>query len=597
MKIRISVFLLFIGSVLQSVATETRTPAFPEAEGFGRYASGGRGGTVYYVTRLDDALKADGTPEEGTLRWALTTGDDTPRTVLFQVCGTIYLRDVLKLQHPNVTIAGQTAPGGGVCIAGANIYVCKPNVIIRHIRFRSGDIPTKNYPAIDVENTRQVMIDHCSFTWSMEECVTLYDADSTTMQWCIIGEGLYNSKHKKGNRSYATQWGGEHGTMCYCLISNCLNRTPRFNGVRDEAGIGEGKHNHDAQVENHFYNNVIFNWGKKNSLYGGENDTTKNHDAEGRPAGYNRVYMVNNYFRAGPATLAANMSERYFVQGSKKGDYGQWYLSGNLFETENPYNASKPAWHADTLAKVNADNLYGYARGSAYRAFNLDGAPANEANYARYVLESPAEGLPQARYDAAEAYRKVCQNAGALLPRQDEQDTRMLAEAAGSREPVFAGPTVPRNLGIIDSQEDIQFAREDYFYINDSIVMGGYPFLDAVEGDSVALDSDGDGLPDLYETETGLNPADAADGAAIGADGYSALEVYLNGVANGSIDKRRYETEEYISQQPEAPREPEGTVAVSAAEDGQRYDLQGRRISEPRAQEVYIEAGKARMRQ
>lgn len=596
MKIRISVFLLFIGSVLLSGATETRTPAFPEAEGFGRYASGGRGGTVYYVTRLDDALKTDGTPEEGTLRWALTTGDDTPRTVLFQVCGTIYLRDVLKLQHPNVTIAGQTAPGGGVCIAGANIYVCKPNVIIRHIRFRSGDIPTKNYPAIDVENTQQVMIDHCSFTWSMEECVTLYDADSTTMQWCIIGEGLYNSKHKKGSRSYATQWGGEHGTMCYCLISNCLNRTPRFNGVRDEAGIADGKHNHDAQVENHFYNNVIFNWGKKNSLYGGENDTTKNHDAEGRPAGYNRVYMVNNYFRAGPATLAANMSERYFVQGSKKGDYGQWYLSGNLFETENPYNASKPAWHADTLAKVNADNLYGYARGAAYRAFNLDGAPANEANYARYVLESPAEGLPQARYDAAEAYRMVCQSAGALLPRQDEQDTRMLAEAAGKREPVFAGPTVPRNLGIIDSQEDIQFAREDYFYINDSIVMGGYPFLDAVEGDSVALDSDGDGLPDLYETETGLNPADAADGAAIGADGYSALEVYLNGVANGSIDKRRYETEEYISQQPEAPREPEGTAAVSATEDGQRYDLQGRRISEPRAQEVYIEAGKARMR-
>lgn len=597
MKIRISILLLFIGAALHLGANGTRTLAFPEAEGFGRYASGGRGGMVYYVTRLDDALKADGTPEEGTLRWALTTGDDTPRTVLFQVCGTIYLRDVLKLQHPNVTIAGQTAPGGGVCIAGANIYVCKPNVIIRHIRFRSGDIPTKNYPAIDVENTRQVMIDHCSFTWSMEECVTLYDADSTTMQWCIIGEGLYNSKHKKGSRSYATQWGGEHGTMCYCLISNCLNRTPRFNGVRDEAGIADGKHNHDAQVENHFYNNVIFNWGKKNSLYGGENDTTKNHDAEGRPAGYNRVYMVNNYFRAGPATLAANMSERYFVQGSKKGDYGQWYLSGNLFETENPYNASKPAWHADTLAKVNADNLYGYARGSAYRAFNLDGATANEANYARYVLESPAEGLPQARYDAAGAYRMVCQSAGALLPRQDEQDTRMLAEAAGNREPVFAGPTVPRNLGIIDSQEDIQFAREDYFYINDSIVMGGYPFLDAVEGDSVALDSDGDGLPDLYETETGLNPADAADGAAIGADGYSALEVYLNGVANGSIDKRRYETEEYISQQPEAPREPEGTVAVSATEDGKRYDLQGRRISEPRAQEVYIEAGKVRMRQ
>ena len=574
---------------------DTRTLAFPEAEGFGRYASGGRGGIVYYVTRLDDALKADGTPEEGTLRWALTTGDDTPRTVLFQVCGTIYLQSVLKLQHPNVTIAGQTAPGGGICIAGANLYVCKPNVIIRHIRFRAGDIPTKNYPAIDVENTRQVIIDHCSFTWSMEECVTLYDTDSTTMQWCIIGEGLYNSKHKKGSRAYATQWGGEHGTMCHCLIANCLNRTPRFNGVRDEAGIADGKHNHDAQVINHFYNNVIFNWGKKNSLYGGENDSTKNHDAEGRQTGYNRVYMVNNYFRAGPATFAANMSERYFVQGSKAGDYGQWYVNGNMFETDNKYNAAKPAWHADTLAKVNADNLYGYTRGYAYRAFNLDGALANETTYTQYVLSAVDETFPTTLCTAEEAYRAVCTQAGATLPRQDEQDSRMLAEAAGEIDPMFVGKTVARNLGIIDSQEDIQFAREDYFYISETEVAGGYPFLDAMEGDSLAVDSDGDGLPDLYETEIGLNPEDAADGAAIGTDGYSALEVYLNGVANGSIDKQAYETEEYTSQQPDAPIE--ALPYVPHAMRGKRYDLQGRSIEHAQPQQVYIEDGKAKVQQ
>lgn len=128
-------FLLLSISLVVSAATMSATPvlAFPEALGYGAYATGGRGGVVYYVTRLDDALNSDGTPTEGTLRWALTTGDDTPRTVLFQVCGTIYLQSVLKLQHPNVTIAGQTAPGGGICISGANIYVCKPNVIIRHI--------------------------------------------------------------------------------------------------------------------------------------------------------------------------------------------------------------------------------------------------------------------------------------------------------------------------------------------------------------------------------------------------------------------------------------------------------------------------------
>ena len=613
MKQYFSFFLLGISLLAFSatLSASSSVLAFPEALGYGAYATGGRGGVVYYVTRLDDALNSDGTPAEGTLRWALTTGDDTPRTVLFQVCGTIYLQSVLKLQHPNVTIAGQTAPGGGICIAGANIYVCKPNVIIRHIRFRAGDIPTKNYPALDVENTRNVMIDHCSFTWSMEECLTLYDTDSTTVQWCIIGEGLYNSKHKKGARAYATQWGGEHGTMCYCLISNCLNRTPRFNGVRDEADLANGKRNHDAQVDNVFYNNVIFNWGKKNSLYGGENDTTKNHDADGTPLGYNRVYMLHNYFRAGPATMAANLSERYFVQGSKVGDYGQWYLEGNMFEPNNKFNPQRPAWHADTLAKVNADNLYGYTRGYAYRAFNLEGAAANADNYAKYVMDSAQWLVISAGGDACapghfrehmsvvsgqEAYQMVTMGAGATLPRQDEQDARMLAEAAGTTDPQYVGPSAPQNLGIIDSQEDIAFSREDYFYINDSTVMGGYPFLDAVEGDSLALDTDGDGLPDLYEMEIGLDAMNGADGAIITSEGYSQLEIYLNGVASGAIDKRRYETEPYISQEPEAPAEPEGIRAVNGnlREQG-CYDLQGRPLQAIPSQQVYIENGESKL--
>lgn len=595
--------LLLAISLLASAASvsDTALLAFPEALGYGAYAMGGRGGVVYYVTRLDDALNSDGTPAEGTLRWALTTGDDTPRTVLFQVCGTIYLRSKLKLQHPNITIAGQTAPGGGICIAGANIYICKSNVIIRHIRFRAGDIPTSNYPALDVENARNIIIDHCSFTWSMEECLTLYDTDSTTVQWCIIGEGLYNSKHKKGSRAYATQWGGEHGTMCYCLISNCLNRTPRFNGVRDEADLANGKHNHDAQVDNVFYNNVIFNWGKKNSLYGGENDSTKNHAADGSQLGYNRVYMLHNYFRAGPATLAANLSERYFVQGSKAGDYGQWYLEGNMFEPNNKFNPQKKAWHADTLAKVNADNLYGYASAYAYRAFNLDGAPANADNYTKYVLDSAqwaAINIRDSILSGEEAYRMVTTSAGATLPRMDEQDTRMLAEAAGTIDPLFVGKTAPSNLGIIDSQDDILFTREDYFYINDSTVMGGYPFLDAFEGDSLALDTDGDGMPDLYETEMELNALDPVDGAMPSEKGYTHLENYLNGVANGSIDKTRYETEPYTSQQPDAPTELESIRQTNHnAMSNTRYDLQGRPLQNPLLKQIYIENGQSKMQQ
>ncbi|MGN1248252.1 MAG: hypothetical protein ACI4UO_06660, partial [Paludibacteraceae bacterium] len=341
------------------------------------------------------------------------------------------------------------------------------------------------------------------------------------------------------------------------------------------------------------------NWGKKNSLYGGENDTTKNHDADGTPLGYNRVYMLHNYFRAGPATLAANLSERYFVQGSKAWDYGQWYLEGNMFESDNKFNPQKPAWHADTLAKVNADNLYGYTRGYAYRAFNLDGALANADNYAKYVMDSSQWAVVSGQWavvSGQEAYQMVTTGAGATLPRQDEQDTRMLAEAAGSIDPQFVGPTAPANLGIIDSQENITFAREDYFYINDSTVMGGYPFLDAVEGDSLALDTDGDGLPDLYETEIGLNALDPADGAMLTEQGYTQLELYLNGVANGTIHKTRYETEPYTSQQPEAPAEPEGLFHTNTgATNGTRYDLQGRPLQTTQPQQIYIENGQSKI--
>ena len=143
-------------------SAQQRLTAFPGAEGYGKFTTGGRGGVVYHVTRLDDCTDAE--LVEGTLRWALRTGDATPRTVVFDTCGTIYLQTKLKMQYPNVTIAGQTAPGGGICIAGANIYVCQPNVIIRHIRFRAGDIPSSAYPALQVENTRNVLIDHCSIT-------------------------------------------------------------------------------------------------------------------------------------------------------------------------------------------------------------------------------------------------------------------------------------------------------------------------------------------------------------------------------------------------------------------------------------------------
>lgn len=534
---------------------QDRTPAFPGAEGFGRYATGGRGGNVYYVTRNDDCT--DNNLVEGTLRWALRTGDDTPRTILFKTSGTIYLNSVLKFAHPNVTIAGQTAPGGGICIAGYNIYVCKPNVILRHLRFRAGDLAAKSRTALDIENTRNVIIDHCSMTWSMEECMTMYDCDSTTVQWCIIGEGLYNSRNAKGARSYAMQWGGEHTSMHHTLITNCNNRMPRFNGVRSES---KNRGDHDQFVDSEFFNNVIFNWGKSNSLYGGECYTAIN---EGNS--YNRVYVRGNYFRPGPNTQKNVQKNRYFFQGdnSTQGT-GQWLVEGNMFEKGNPYATTKNScWTDATLDKVNADNWYGFTTNSADKAVNL-GVGNNQANYDLYALTEQIVKSGLTAEPAADAYTKVVGRnqssevfccAGATRPRLDEVDTRLLAEAAGEIEPQFAGRdangNLSRGMGIIDSPADVTLAEHDTFdALHETTGQGVgevktttlWPYLGLREGDRLIEDTDGDGLPDVYERKKGLNPNDASDGAALTPEGYSNLEVFLNGVADGSIDKSEYET-------------------------------------------------------
>lgn len=557
--------LFAVAAMLCAPAAAQRVTSFPGAEGFGKYTTGGRGGKVYYVTRNDDCT--DNNLVEGTLRWALRSGDDSPRTILFKTCGTIYLTSDLRFDHPNVTIDGSTAPGGGVCIAGNRFYVSKPNVIIRYMRFRAGDLPDKSNPAIDVENVRNVIIDHCSITWSMEECLTMYDCDSTTVQWTIIGEGLYNSKNSKGARAYATQWGGEHSTMHHCLITNCNNRTPRFNGVRNESkNPGE----HDQFVDSEFFNNVVFNWGKSNSLYGGECDTTINSGNS-----YNRVYMRNNYFRPGPATQRNASSTRYFVEASSSNGQGQWLLDGNKFETGSEFAATnKDCWKDESLDKVNADNWYGFTSNSNDRGVNMK-LGNNENTFAKYALtvQEVASGTPLQTAD--EAYDAVVEGAGASLPRYDEVDRRLLDEAAGKIDPQFAGYTndrLDRGLGIINTPKDIILAEHDEFTVDGEAVTC-YPYLGMREGEKTMLDTDGDGLPDKYELENGLDAANQADGAEITSSGYSNLELFLHAIADGTISKADYETETTGIE----------NVEVGGAEVASRtyYNMSGVRLDSP----------------
>ena len=508
--------------------------AFPGVEGYGRFTTGGRmidgrGSKVYYVTRLDDSNV------EGTFRWAATTGDDTPRTILFKVSGTIYLTSRFSVK-PNTTIAGQTAPGGGICIAGYQLKLGS-NSIVRHIRFRAGDLYKNSMSCLDVENVNNIVLDHCTFSWSMEENLTMYDCDYTTVQWCIFSEGLYDSRNNKGARAYACQWGGEHGTLHHCLFANCNNRSPRFNGVRASTS--------DRHVDSEFVNNVIYNWGKPNNIYGGEKDQSVE--------GYNRTYMINNYFRPGPTTQANTSGSRYFVGASSSNGVGQWLLQGNKFELSSKWAPSSNIWKDDVLQKVNADNLHGFISNSGERAVNLESVGQSQATYEKYILQTPVEWSGMTYESADEAYQKVVTRAGASLPRYDEVDARVLAEAAGTIDPQFAGHTeggsLSRGMGIINSPKDITLSDHDVFAAlyegddakdNAEVDVTMYPRLQRDDFDAQVVDTDGDGLPDAYEVEKGLNPNNPADGAALTESGYSNLELFLNGVADGQIDAKKY---------------------------------------------------------
>ncbi len=494
--------------------------AFPGAEGFGRFATGGRatdpliGSKVYYVTRLDDCT--DASLVEGTLRWALRTGDDTPRTILFKVGGTINLTSKLKFEHPNVSILGQSAPGGGICISGANVYVCRPNVILRYLRFRAGDLASANYAALDLENASNIIVDHCSFSWSMEENVTMYDNKNTTMQWCILSEPLYYSRHQKGQRGYGAQWGGENSSYHHNLFAHCVSRIPRVNGVRSSGTTG-----HDFHVDSEIINNVMFNCGGGESLYGGEVMAPDLADA------YCRTNLINNYFKSGPATKAKSSSARYFavIYHNKNGTStapAEWYINGNTFEN-NSYDPRD-------MSDVNTDNWQyaGLNNPDSKRAVSFNSSPVLPYVLSNFKLGAPSASSGINTTNAPTAYADVLAKAGARFPVLDEVDARILAEAAGLQYPVFKGTYASTYIGVIDSQNDLKPINADESW-------NAWPDLSAFADEAPIIDTDGDGMPDDYEVANEFDFEDPTDGAAIALNGYSNLENYLNGLIIATV--------------------------------------------------------------
>ena len=455
---------------------EPAVPAFPGAWGGGMFATGGRGGRVIAVTSIDD----DG---PGSFRAAVSAKE--PRIVIFRVAGIIHLKSAIDVEHPDITIAGQSAPGDGICIAHDSININTRNVIIRHLRVRRGK-PEGGQGSDNIGGhpEGQIIVDHCSTSWGMDENLSLYrhmlrapdggrdvklPVKNLTIQYCISSEALDAKNHAFGGT-----WGGEDATFHHNLLACNTGRNP---------SIGMGG-------EFDFRNNVVFNW-RHRTMDGGDETSMIN--------------VIANYYKAGSATnenmrrVIARIEERRQYSPGRKfepGDWfpgtkprpGKWYVAGNFFEGE---------------PDVTADNWVGM------RSSDRGDAP----QLARVL--TPFEGWPVNQESATQAYEAVLGKAGATLPRRDAVDRRVVDSVRTGK---FATGT-----GIVKDPKEV----------------GGYPHY-SFKPEQVLPDTDGDGMPDSWETEHNLNPELGTDGSADGdKDGYTNVEEFLNGTdPNEFIDYR-----------------------------------------------------------
>jgi len=449
--------------------TASSVLAFPNAEGGGKSAVGGRGGAVYYVTNLTDNDK------DGSFRYAVSQVG--ARTVVFKVSGTIQLTSRLVISHPYLTIAGQTAPGNGITLRDYPVYISATNVIIRFIRFRMGSETDQQDDALGAQATSKVIIDHCTMSWSTDECGSFYNNTDFTLQWCILSESLRNSVHVKGSHGYGGIWGGDNASFHHNLLADHDSRNPRFDHDCISALRGP--------ID--FENNVIFNWGGDGS-YGGEN---------------RQINIVNNYYKAGPATSTKN---RVF-HAPGYGEYGFCY---DTTKTSNEINTAGSYY-------ITGNYVNGY---SAITADNWNGGVQLRSGiYSTFVSKckatTPLSVTTLDHVQTAEAaYQYVLSYAGACLSR-DAIDTRIISDVKSGVPTYLTGSNGSKN-GLIDSQNDV----------------GGWletaGVIQAQRADN--WDRDKDGMPDAWEDAHGLNKSDKSDGATTTLSGgtYTNLEVYLN---------------------------------------------------------------------
>ena len=444
--------------------------AFPGAEGGGMYTTGGRGGQVVHVTNLNDS-------GAGSLREAVEMNG--PRTIVFDVCGTIELKSELRIGKKDVTIAGQTAPGEGITLANYSVVVTTDNVIIRYLRFRMGDAMKHEGDAIWGRYHENIIIDHCSMSWSTDECASFYGNKNFTMQWCLIGESLKNSVHGKGSHGYGGIWGGKNASFHHNILTAHSSRNPRFCHPQV---YGNYLSTHRGNVD--YRNNVVNNWGD-NSSYGGESG---------------QFNMVNNYYKPGPASK----DRKYFLAADafyeKDGTvwssaYPQLFVLGNVH-----------TMHSD----ITADNQAGinFTDGAQYTYYNQ----FQSAPFA--IKKDDVTSCYTSTHTAEQAYAQVLDYAGASL-RRDAVDVRLIDDARNGKATYTSGGNGSTN-GMIDTQTAV----------------GGWPTLTATSEEIARMttDTDKDGIPDYYEELFGLDKTKAdATLKTLDPQGlYTNFECYLH---------------------------------------------------------------------
>ena len=564
-------------TIVMAVGTMTaiaqeEIPAFPGAEGHGRYITGGRGGEIRHVTNLNDS-------GAGSLREALQGND--AKTIVFDVSGYIDLKSQLDITS-NTTIAGQTAPYPGITLRYYTIYFGKcDNVIVRFLRFRRSQVKDVNDGADATWGRKhnQIMLDHCSFSWSIDEVASFYDNNNFTMQWCTASESLTNPGHSKGAHGYGGIWGGKLASFHHNLIAHVTNRAPRFNGARYQWDGYKTNMYYDqyqwgnyVQAENvDLRNCVMYNYQSGSACYGGPG------------GGY--INIVNNYYKAGPSnnsnktvtkvTVGASgnstpeeltgMTSRYFINGN--------YVTAAGSGKEANYDWKGVDYDGGTILvdgeRYSKDPNHMYGNNVTY-------AEKDGVDYVKIKLDEPCPTGDVTTHTAEKTYEKVLAYCGASLYRDDVDSRNMEEVRTGTA--TYTGP-VTKKPGQLDFINDPEGEQNEAY--------PSFPELSS-ENRPENYDTDGDGMPDEWETANGLNPNDANDANTFTVDTekgwYTNVEVYMNSIVEdimkgGNADAETTINEYYPTCVKTAIRSLKSTSCILNTE---YYSLEGFRLDAPR---------------